>query len=37
MHGLDVVRVLEAAEVSAREDGRLIVVEPMGSSAGGKE
>lgn len=36
-HGLDVVRVLEAAEVSAREDGRLIVVEPMGSSAGGKE
>jgi len=34
-HGLDVVRVLEAAETSTREDGRLIVVEPMGSSAGG--
>jgi predicted dehydrogenase len=35
--GLDVVRVLEAADASAREDGRLIIVEPIGSSAGGKE
>ena len=37
IQGLDVVRVLEAADASARDDGRLIVLEPIGSTAGGKE
>lgn len=36
-HGLSVVRVLEAAVASMREDGRLISVEPIGSRLSGTD
>ena len=36
-HGLNVVRVLEAAVASMREDGRLIGVEPIGSRLSGTD
>jgi predicted dehydrogenase len=35
--GLDVVRVLDAAMASLREDGRLIDVEPVGSGSPGSD
>jgi predicted dehydrogenase len=35
--GLDVVRALEAANESIREDGRMIAIEPIGSAASGTE
>ena len=35
--GLEVVRVLEAADESIREDGRMIAIEPIGSTAPGRE
>jgi predicted dehydrogenase len=35
-HGLDVVRVLEAADASIREGGRSIDIEPAGSRASGR-
>ena len=37
VHGLNVVRVLEAAVESIREDGRLISVEPIGSGLAGTD
>jgi len=37
IHGLEVVRVLEAAMASIREDGRMIDIEPITSHSGGAE
>ena len=37
VHGLNVVRVLEAAVESIREDGRVISVEPIGSGLAGTD
>jgi predicted dehydrogenase len=37
VHGLNVVRVLEAAVESIREDGRMINVEPIGSRLSGSD
>jgi predicted dehydrogenase len=37
IHGLEVVRVLEAAIESIREDGRMIDIEPITSQLGGAE